>query len=261
MRILPLLIVVTLAGCAEDAHIDETEDPYQVEEVEVAADLGAISGVVVTETIQPVVGAVLSLQDGTSTMSNEQGQFVFEDVRPGMYFVEAEAAGLLPTQTSLEVQAGEVAKPRILMQMDTSPIPYVQTHPFTGRMVVSDYYAVYILSEVIGNNELCTCYFEFEVEPGVQTVVTEAVWESSMPRLAGHELYWDLYESGTPADATWATSPMVWPLGALTQEETVFQVQASSDLQPDVEQDFEGFVSFFYVAAAPEGWSIVEGDT
>lgn len=253
-------LLVALAGCS-DGSPPEPEGP-QVREVEADASSAAISGVVVDETIRPVEGATVRLvSSGEEVVTAEDGTFVFEDLEPGFYAVEARAERYLPVQATVDVREGSVAKPRIVLPLDTSPVPYHQSHQFNGHMVFSDYYGVYYLTATVGNNQLCACVFNFTSGAGPETVVLEGVWESSTPRAVDHEIYWEVWSETSEVRAQWGASPTLWHIpGSIFGGDTEWTVRASSAEQPDVEQDFEGFVTFFYVQPAPQGWSLVGGD-
>ncbi len=266
---LPILLSITvllaagLAGCADSGASEPTSDLPPPKEVEATKTKGAISGVVVTETIVPIAGAILALT-GTelSSTTDENGLFIFEELEPGTYFMEISAEGHIPVQQNVAVEAGKVSNPRVMLPFDNSPKPYHQSFQFNGHMVVSDFYGVYILTDELGNNDLCTCVFEFTSSAKPTTVVVEGVWESSTVRATDHEFYWEIWTDNSGTQTHWSGSPTLWHVnGDVFGADTEWGMQVSSDAQPDVEQEFEGFVTFFYVEPAPSGWSLVGGDT
>lgn len=254
-------LMLMVAGCSDGPAQADPEGP-QVRDVEPDDSTAAISGVVVDETIRPIAGATVRLvSTEAEVLTAEDGTFVFEGLEAGFYAVEAAADRYLPVQVTVDVQAGVVATPRIMMPRDTSPVPFHQSHQFNGHMVFSDFYGIYILTGALGNNALCECVFEFTGDPDPKTLVLESVWESSTPRAEDHEIYWEVWSPDSDVSAQWSASPTLWHVpGSNFPDATKWLVQASSNVQPDVEQEFEGFLTFFYVEPAPPGWSLVDGD-
>ncbi len=267
MRILMTfaLVFVTLAGCAGDAPADEAEglapQEIQVED----RRFGAISGVVIDETIRPIVDAAVAIKgaDGqeTTVSSDEMGRFVLRDLDPGLYFVSAAAAGHFDAQQSVEVVAGAVAHPKIMLQVDFTPQPFHETLDFNGILRVSDWYGTYTLTLLMGNTELCECEFYFDVPDTVHSILVEGFWE---PKLGDpeHELYFEL-ETPEPlqTQAAYSTSPFhgVYPREAFDPAAKEFLVRVSSGLGADIDQEFEVFVTLFHLAPPPPGWSIAAG--
>lgn len=252
--ILFLLIAAALAGCS-DAPAEP--DPVGVKPVVVDDDTGAISGVVVDLTIVPVADAVITLQDGTTATTDVDGLFVFEQLDPGAYFLSVAAEGFVTTQSSADVRAGEIATPRIQLTPDLSPVPYVNTHEFKGHMTFSDFYAVYVLSGIL-DNDLCECVFDFVSDPNVETVVIDTVYESSTTRVEPHDMYWDLW-GGDGHDSRWIESEETWHVLGSTfgSDVTEWEIQISSGEQPDIDQGFQGFISFWHVDPAPADWTFL----
>lgn len=248
-----------LAGCSEDAAPPVEDDDFADVEVDEKATTGAISGVVVSETIVPIEGAIVSLAGQTETVTtNAEGQFAFEDLAPGAYFVSATAETYLDAQTNVEVVAGSVVTPRIMLAKDPAPQPYIASEQFNGHMVLSDYLVIYTLSDVLGNNDLCRCEFLFTSDPDVKTVVFETFWDSSYNRVEEHDMYWDFWGDNGGHTSKWILSGDIWHIdgSGFDGGETGWRALISSGEQPDVEQSFEGFVTFWHVDAAPADWSI-----
>jgi hypothetical protein len=261
MRIvLTILIMAMLAGCADDAPAEPTQTGPATQDLQTKSDVGAISGVVVDGAIVtlPDVTVVLMGQ-GISTITNAEGQFVFEDLAPGTYFLSASGVGYTDAQTSVDVVDGAVAKPRMQMQADMTPQPYKETLDFRGHMVFSDFVAVYVLTDIIGDNDLCQCSFELTSEPGVETMVVDTVWKSSYTRVEEHDMYWDVF-GGDGRDSKWIQSEEAWHVAGagFGADTTEWRFLISSGEQPDVEQEFEGYITFWYVQKAPSGWTFLD---
>lgn len=256
MRLLLVLLVAMLAGCADAPEAED--EPFETLEAEATETTGAISGIVVTETIVPVAGATVTIVGVEEPFTtNEDGQFAIEDLEPGVYFIEAMAEGHLAAQQSVEVIAGEVALPRIMLPFDTSPQPYQLTQQFKGHMALSDYILIYTISDVLGANDLCQCEFFFDADAGVDTIVLETYWESSFTRVEEHDMYWDFWGGSEGHTSKWILSGDSWHMSGdgFASDETSWRALISSGEQPDIEQGFEGFVTFWYLEAPPADWA------
>ncbi len=253
-----LILALVLAGCASAPPEPEPTAPTQ--DVDTGPDTGAISGVVVDAAITPISGATITLKSlGLNLTSAADGTFVIQDLDPGVYFLEASADQFLAIQQTVTVEAGAVAKPIITLIPDPSPVPYQATVTFDGHMVFSDIYAVWYVTYYTGNSTLCQCIFTFDVESGYQNLVLEGDWTPSIDVTGDHELYWEIW--GGEAEEGYAATYLA-PQESTRQTGAAFGesdgeiwVQVSSGAVPDIEQPFEGFLSFFYVDAAPDGWT------
>ncbi|MGB1585658.1 MAG: carboxypeptidase-like regulatory domain-containing protein [Thermoplasmatota archaeon] len=127
-----LLLSLTLAGCAE-----ETAGPTPAEEGPVAQFdevTGAVRGVVVDEQVVPVAGVTVTLAD-TSTTTDADGSFVFNNVVPGSYVLEASSPLHNGVQQTITVAAGEATDVvKIQMTRLFSEDPYVEPFQFKGRL-------------------------------------------------------------------------------------------------------------------------------
>lgn len=272
------LAALLLAGCTNDGPAAEAVtlgDGTQVElvEVENTATTGSISGVVVDEAIRPLAGVNVSLVGpGLTTVSNQNGLFVFEDVVPGLAVVKANGTGFLAAQTSTDVFAGNTAKVRIVLLADPTPQPYHQTLKFdwydeAGVALVD--FAVDLFGRGIINETVppfCdVCYFEFEVDGPFEDAIVEAVWEDNLatPAENATEYYWTLrgvasneYESDYFYSPGRALAP-----GATYAGETLLSINLAADENwVTYQQEAELFVTIFYLEGAPSGWSFVAGD-
>ena len=142
MRFLSLILLIALAfaGCAEDGG-PATDGPEQTavdEELQATDDTGVIRGVVVDETVTPVVGAAVFVKGvELEATTNEDGSFGFSDLEPGTYFLEVSKIGFDAVQSSVEVVAG-VDRPDIVrVQMVKNPTaqPFVQTSQYAANLL------------------------------------------------------------------------------------------------------------------------------
>lgn len=251
-----LLLAMLVAGCSDPPA---EQAPDGTADADVDETTGAISGVVVDPTIFPVEGAMITLTGhGMEATSNERGQFVFEGLEPGIYVLEVRAPGHLSIQSSADVAAGKVSKPRIVLPIDTSPVPYPLTTYFEGYIEAADAYAVWILMDFIGNTELCTCEFNATIGPGAHTAILEAMWDPSS-QTNDPALWYDVYPPG--GGDYWGSSeaPMYVTRDAKDWMEGEARIVFSVASTVSVQQSFDAFFTVWYDGAPPDGWSVVEG--
>ena len=268
-----LIVAAVLAGCSESPSGSNVPTALEVADVDVdpASRLGAIAGVVVDEAIRPIGNASVRVQGlDLNLTTGADGLFSVADLEPGVHFVSVSADGFLPTQTSTEVLAGQVSNVRFLLQVDPTPQPFHQTIKFDGFVDASaplvSYSAAIVTVDVL-NMSLCSCVWRFD-SGNATTIVFEMVWESSGdPPNEPADLYYQMYEedkSGITIQSEYVTSPYVVHVDreALWGNWTYFRVHfGGSSNWVNVNQPFTAFATFFYNGEAPDGWSIVAGDT
>lgn len=100
-----LLTASLLAGCGSkttSTTLDSTGRPA------LAADKGAISGLVIDDRYRPIPGAnVLLTPAGLTAVADGEGQFSFTDLAPGTYEVRIQADGHEAAPQPVEVTAGQ----------------------------------------------------------------------------------------------------------------------------------------------------------
>jgi hypothetical protein len=276
MRVVYLAVLVLapgLAGCSEEPGDRASASALEVPDVDVdpSSQLGAIAGVVVDEAIRPIEGATVRIKglEGNRT-TGADGSFSVTDLAPGVYFVSITAARFLPTQTSTDVRAGEVADVRFLLQADPAPQPFhttIKHDGFIDTSVPLASYVVDILLVDVANMTLCDCVWRFD-SGNATTIVFEMAWEStSDPPTEPADLYYQMYEEdkqGITIQSEYVTSPYVVHLDreALWGNWTYFRVHfGGSSNWANLNQPFTAYATFFYNGEAPEGWSLVAGDT
>lgn len=277
MRVWLLASLVVLAGCAdapaEDDNSVDLGDGSSVtfDDVETSDTLGAITGVVVDDTITPAVGVTVRIVNGPVTTTDEGGVFVFEGLEPGVYFLEVNGTGYGPVQTTADVQAGEVTKMRVILPRDTSKQPYHDTRQFAWFDSVGVTLVDFIIDltddAFLGDAlpDACDeCKFEFESDGAVETFVIEAVWQDQVDHpLGATSFYWNLASTEDWGDYEddYFQSPGVVHVGDNRWGNiTQYTVSMSADeTWITLDQRAEMFVTMFYVDAAPEGWSFVAG--
>jgi len=124
-----LMLAVALAGCSDSGSKTNEGEKPPISVGPVEEGKGVIIGVVVDDSIRPIVGAtVMVVGHDLTTKTDEAGAFAFKDLEPGSYFVKASKPGYRETQQSVEVVA-DVKDPkvtRLLLEIDPETTPYFQ---------------------------------------------------------------------------------------------------------------------------------------
>lgn len=265
-----LFMSLALAGCGSK---DSGSDAPAVEEPQG----NSIRGVVVTPTIQPITGAVVTLSPGGAEDTTDLfGRFTFDQLEPGAYTVRAEAPDFESSVAQVNVVDGEISRPRIQLIPIRPPTPGHETLTFSG--VIQAHFGaaddgLQDYKETLGIIP-CDCDFFFSVPRGTVAITLEAYWEDSVkgPDPVPPPAY--RYEV-TPFTASHSASgAMPSPLlVVLTPEsfegegqlnfDTVDAMRlrfAPDETWPTTDQTFEIFLTIWEVNPPPPGWSFVNGD-
>lgn len=204
-------ILASLAGCTDASGTEEpTADSAQDFGVAPTATTGVLLGVVVDETITPIMGVKvkLNLPDGTdaSKETDGEGRFAFGDLAPGDYFIAATHFKYGSAQITATVVAGEENPPINKIQLSRlfSQDPYMETITYDGYLACA--YAIGVSSTCVNDytrvtGEQCLpngeCYcaggclrdqelarqggnlreYVSVVGPGWQALIVEMTWE------------------------------------------------------------------------------------
>lgn len=108
-----------IAGCSDPASKKAAETDFSDVDINVSETTGAIRGIVVDERITPVAAAVITLtgSDPRSTMTDDQGRFVFDELEPGTYFMHVRSPMHKEVQSSVDVEAGVAEPPLTRIQL------------------------------------------------------------------------------------------------------------------------------------------------
>jgi len=133
-----IVVCLALAGCSDGGEVEDAQpEGFSDVEVQVSETTGAVRGLVVDASIQPVEGATVSLLlpgDERTTTSDGQGRFAFSDVPAGTVFMKAEKPGYAAAQTSTDVVAGVKEPPIVKVQIARlfGADPFTQSLKFEG---------------------------------------------------------------------------------------------------------------------------------
>jgi len=271
MRWILFVALCLLAGCAEEAVGDADEEGFLA--AHTSATTGAIRGVVVDEAIRPVSGARVHLVGTDQNVTTaDEGRFAFEDLAPGVVFLEASATRHLAAQVSATVVAGKTEQVSIALPSDGLPDPFYQTHQFQGAIT---FHATVAWAQVewmadtyagVSTPACEHCVFAFESDAVPDGHVFEAVWEESTPDPRGpDELYWS-YAVPEPYQELFGYAPspiyQTWEAGAFEEETRQYKVMLLGDVDGvSVDQPFEIFLTQWFNTGVPDGWSVVQGSS
>lgn len=272
--ILLLVSASVLAGCSQGgggapADTITLGDGSQVE----LAEGAALVGVVVDEAIRPVAGANVTVLALNLTVSaSAEGLFVFGELEPGIYNLVASAAGFVPITTQAEVREGETTRVRIQLARDLNPQPYHTTLQFewfdAAGVTLVDFTIDLVSRSFLGGAvppQCDRCYFYFDTDMPPEQLLFEAAWEDSIgfpADLKATSYFWtvDGLDSGD-YEADYCESPcyVLVPMGNFGND-THYGLALSGDEDwITYNQGARLFMTVWYLAGPPEGWSIIAG--
>lgn len=293
-----LLVAALVAGCAAEPKADETVDPAAFDDVVVTDTTGAIRGVVVTEAIVPIEGALVVLAGGANKTTDAEGAFVFNGLEAGDYFLTVSRLGFLTVQTSATVVANQAEPPvtKVTLLPDAAAQkPFYQEYVFDGFIQCSGTFVAVSFAACSAANifipitdDRFGVFYDMTQKP--TWMQTEMIWTST--QALGGEMTvsysWGCdTNSGFLCDhGVGGTSPLLLTANATQIEEinggnyTGTQLfvrsfnQGLQETDPDIpgygsapggglgftlNQRFTYFSHFFYGYQPPEGWRFSEG--
>lgn len=262
-RVVCAFVLLMLAGCA-GAPTDMEAQPEAFQDARATSTTGAIKGVVVNDTIVPVIGATVRITPGDlEAVTDEDGAFIVNDLEPGVYFVTASAADHGEAQASVEVLAGEASDTmRIMIPYYPPPVPYVvelTTSLFMDWAVNANGNRV-VLGGVTGQGS-----FRLDQETGANMshIQTELVWNAAQPLTDNLRLDSSL-RGADPSMTVQGTSPLV----VVYESETIVPAatgmtgvlwvapSAGTPAGLTVQQKADVFTHAFYHMVPPTGWTL-----
>ncbi|MFA5943415.1 MAG: carboxypeptidase-like regulatory domain-containing protein [Candidatus Thermoplasmatota archaeon] len=265
-------LAVVLAGCSGtdgSPADDPLADGAAELELEATASTGVIRGIVVTEAIQPIEGATVTLKGAQTgeTKTNEGGAFGFDDLAPGTYFLIIHKLGHTDSQQSAEVVAG-VADPaiiKVLLVANLGELPSYDMFHFAGFLecnvvVVIVFFPCAIpFVGPVGNDNFDEAY---NLTGNVSWIHTSLVWEPTQP--VGTELYMNV---GTPETEivgyAGGPSPITVDVSGGDLEEfqgnaVVIEVSGNGEqgiAGAELQQSFDAYIVVFHNFLPPEGYA------
>ena len=216
---------------------------------------GAVSGVVVNEAIFPVPGARVSVRDrDLVATADEDGKFVFEAMPPGLYTLVVRVDGYGDGLGTVNVRSGQVVKS--ILQVHR--LPYVEPYHTTLKFDVLYNEMDAMVSGTPDN------LVAFDRPPA--TVILEAQWtglvETGLSDLLRYQAQPESDPEATESGA--GPNPLraqfdsdFFPPGEYAIRFNVYPSETSLS----VESRGDIFLTIFYIDPAPDGWSLVRGDS
>ncbi|HUR62389.1 MAG TPA: carboxypeptidase-like regulatory domain-containing protein [Candidatus Thermoplasmatota archaeon] len=269
--VVALLVGLALAGCAAKPGSDDPASPcLDCGGMEEDKTTGTMVGVLVDDAVRPVPGGTVRLPDGSSARTGPQGDFQFGSLAPGSYLVAANATGFLPASSVVQVEAGKEVHARLQLAKAVAVKPSHQTLKFKGTVQASAGLATTAADRLAGGLTTCTCAFPFASTGPLVSILVEAVWEDVLPDPAGPTKYnWEVLVDGNDARAAGqGPSPIRHEVQRLDFSNRSFDFGAHPDytlhvypdaVWPTVNQEYQAFVTLWYLERPPADFSIVKG--
>lgn len=288
------LLAAGLAGCSDGGGDADDADDTGVGAIDATASKGGIRGVVLDAALVPIEAATVRLLNlERETVTDITGTFVFEDLDPGEYFVEAMHPLYDRAQAPSSVRAGEREPPLLKIQLTRQIVaePYMWTQKYDGFITCSVNAAGASSEECgegvgvpgvgrVGGNPNNRAQIDFTVDgPAARSLVVEQVWTPSTSVGAGGQggfytvvaTEWACEPScgGNRLASADGQSPLYIAVpgnalegAGLTADTVISSFTWASTEESGVllEQSFELFVTSSYHLPLPEGWSFVRGD-
>jgi hypothetical protein len=216
---------------------------------------GAISGVVVNEAIFPVPGAVVSVRDrDLEQVADADGKFVFEAMPPGLYTLVVRMDGYGDSLGTVNVKSGQVVKSILQIHRLPAVDPYHTTLSFDVLYNSVDSFLI-----GTGTEESLV---PFDMRP--KTVILEATWDGLVE--PGATLDYSVQAESDPETFESGSAPnplrVQFDSDFFPRDEYAVRFSVHPDLLAlPPESRGQVFLTLFYVDPAPDGWSLVAGDT
>lgn len=178
--------MITLAGCAgTSAEISPTATANDLVAAEATDSLGAIQGVVIDTSFQPLENVTVQLvqanKEGTlveATTSTVGGAFAFSLIEPGDYRVRGSLEGFGSASRLVNIEAGVTSNVQLVLDQTASTEPYLMTYIKSGYLSCA-FAAILFPTEnrcpldTNGNSSI-----RFEIPDGFAFLVSESQWDS-----------------------------------------------------------------------------------
>ncbi len=271
-----LLVVTTLAGCADDAPADTvvfSDNPAVSSDDESTAGTpasteerhaqeGQLTGFVLDEALRPISGATVRLPGlDLSTKTDRDGVFAFGELWAGPYRVVVNATGHLGAETVVDVRDGDVTRIKFVLTIIPPAEPYHDTTKFIGQAEMTH---GWLFSLGYCN----VCEFRLGNDGNLSTLILEAVGdgaESMAGEPAAMSFRYTIEQDNEPILGGTGGNPLLVRLeadapGLDPAAPFVLTVAPETFPTQQVDVEFEVFATMFYHGDAPSDWSFVAGD-
>lgn len=280
--VLVILIVLgtALAGCADKAKpvatAEPTEDPYALGE----GVTNVLQGRVLAPDETPLASVMVELISlKLNVTTNDAGEYKFESLEPRDYLVVATRDGYRTKTQRAIIEDGKIFE--LNFKLDERPLtaPYNEVQTWTGMLACQ---AAYASSPDVTTHQNCgealegvnDDWEEFTFSPGGAQLVIEAFWQSTQSASTqlcltsesvgfGHQdlIFGEVCgESGLKLPISQTMMSKYYPQGGTVR----VQMSAATGAlgQPDsydvgfaVQQEFDIFVTIFYIEPGPPNYS------
>lgn len=276
-----LLAILLMAGC-----VGREEAPAPLEQAasavlgpspeELARTPGSIAGLVTSDNLQPVAGALVTLvREERSTTTDAAGLFRLEGLATGEHLLQVSAEGHAPRSVTALARNGTVTDLNVTLQRVAPPEPFAQTHEFGGLLACG-----LRVEAPVGTQERdCASadpnhrdVFEFPLLEDGREVVLELAWDAETNpgarrlRLSAETVGYgaeDLDLGNVTGEGyarlavPLAVMEKFYPEGGLMRARVALAADGEAPVGAALQQTFTLYVTAFYHGSAPAGYSVL----
>ncbi len=163
-------VLLSLAGCADEASTPDADPGAPL-----SAGTGAIQGLLIDDRFRPIGAAtVLLFETGDSTTTNDDGEFVFVDLEPGVYTLRITADGHEASPTKVNVDADAYADANVVARRVINNQGEIVTREYAIFIPCNAYATLGCTYDASGDSFRPGIYDSFE---DYQPDLTYSVWE------------------------------------------------------------------------------------
>ncbi len=277
-RLITVVIVASLlAGCSSSSTPEAQEIVVESTDPVVSGDeppppepprkgqRGHLAGFVVDDSLRPIPGAVVTLPGIDLTdVSDRDGSFAFADLLPGPYLVRANYTGHQPLESIIKINADEFTRVKVVLKRIPPPEPYHETFKFAGFSSLTAHTLIPRVYAPAGARN------DIDVGLELEALVLEAIMDpyGGFDAGVGAANSFEYQISDSQSNARFRSGSLPNPLHVVIDDNffpvnhtsfEIFVVPESFPL-PESNKDYEVFVTAFYRAPPPQGWSFLAGD-
>jgi hypothetical protein len=190
----------------------------------VDATSGGVQGTVTDDSILPLKGVKVVLDEHLENVTSVDGGFSFLGIVPGSYVLRANATGFVEGKTKVEVRAGEITKATLVLRPRTADTPYhviMQKAGLVGCAVNSpEGNTVTVLANcetffIAGMHDIDNYILPFHVG-SLERIVgfwSETTFHSSQALGRTMQVRWTMSETSQPAQNTYFLYPIAIKTG------------------------------------------------